>query len=217
MNENIIVNITCGNLRRFGRQALSGYWSLAVSGTLIFMLLILVPMFLFSLLIQSDVLDKASNLYIMIVNGPLTFGYYTLIISIFRRNPASSSVVFYGFEHFGKTFGLYIVMNILIFLWSLLFVIPGIVAAVRYSMAFYILADHPEIGIMDAIRESKRMMRGNKWKLFCLELSFIGWAIVGALTLGIGYLWVIPYMIASTVGFYELVNGNLRPAVLPGK
>lgn len=214
MKENIIVTVTCGNMRRWGRQALAGYWSIAVSGTLLLMALTLAPILVFYLIFQSDTLDFVSNVYGLIVTGPLTLGYYTMILSIFRRGLASPAEVFYGFERFGKAFGLYIVMNLFVLLWTLLLIIPGIIAAYRYSLAFYILADRPEIGILDAIRESSRMMRGNKWKLFCLELSFIGWALVGTLTLGIGYLWVMPYMTASVAGFYEVASGRLRPIPL---
>ena len=66
---------------------------------------------------------------------------------------------------------------------------------------------------MDAIEESKRLMDGNKMKLFCLDLSFIGWALLSVMTFGIGFLWLMPYMYASRVGFYEVVNGNLRPRI----
>jgi len=101
-------------------------------------------------------------------------------------------------------------MIIFVLLWSLLLIVPGIIAAFRYSMSFYILADNPDMGIMEAINESKRMMRGNKWKFFCLNLSFIGWAILGVLTLGIGYLWLTPYIEVTMIAFYDIANGNLR-------
>jgi hypothetical protein len=103
-------------------------------------------------------------------------------------------------------------MSIFIILWSLLLLIPGIIAAFRYSLCFYILADHPEMGIMEVLNESKRMMKGNKWKMFCLNISFIGWAILGILTLGIGFIWLLPYMEVSIIAFYDIANGSLRPA-----
>lgn len=211
MNDNILVTVTCRNMRSWGRQALSGYWSMAVLGSLLFVLLTLVPLLIMTLIFDSDVMEFVTNIYGLLVSGPLNLGYVTFILAIFRRKQTSPAEVFYGFEQFGRAFGLFIIMNMFILLWSLLLIIPGIIAAYRYSLAFYILADNPGIGIMDAINESKRMMRGNKWKLFCLELSFIGWAILSVLTIGIGYLWLMPYKTASTVGFYEVANGNLRP------
>jgi len=211
MSDNIIVEVTCKNMRSWGRQALSGFWSLAVLGTLILVLLTIVPVLIFTFIFDSQVLEFASNVYGLLVSGPLSLGYAVFIIAVFRRKPTSPAEVFYGFEQFGRSFGLFIVMNFFIFLWFLLFIIPGIIASYRYAMAFYILADNPNIGIMDAIGESKRLMKGNKWKLFCLDLSFIGWTILSVLTAGIGYFWLMPYMAASKVGFYEVANGNLRP------
>jgi uncharacterized membrane protein len=90
----------------------------------------------------------------------------------------------------------------------LLLVIPGIVAAYRYSMSFYILSDNPQLSAQEAMNESKRMMNGYKGKLFCLHFSFIGWSILCVLTIGIGFLWLVPYMQASIANFYE----NLKNA-----
>ncbi|MPN61797.1 hypothetical protein SDC9_209541 [bioreactor metagenome] len=103
-------------------------------------------------------------------------------------------------------------MTIFVILWSLLLIVPGIIAAIRYSMCFYILADNPDIGIMEALNESKRMMRGNKWKYFCLNLSFIGWGLLCICTVGIGFLWLTPYVETSVIAFYDIANGSLRPA-----
>ena len=153
-----------------------------------------------------------SSIYSLLISGPMTLGYAMFAISIFRKRATSAAEVFYGFERFGKAFGLYIVTSIFILLWAVLLIVPGIIAAIRYSMSFYILADNPEIGIMEAIAESKRMMQGNKWKFFCLNLSFIGWIILSCFTLGIGLLWLLPYMEVSIVAFYDITNGSLRAA-----
>ena len=90
--------------------------------------------------------------------------------------------------------------------WMLLFIIPGLIAAYRYSLTSYILAENPEMDANDAITRSKELMKGNKWRLFCLRFSFIGWDILSILTLGIGDLWLTPYQTAATAAFYrELV------------
>lgn len=211
MAEKIIVTVSCSNMRSWGRQALSGKWSLAVLGTLILSILMGAPVFVFKFFFDAATLDNISNLYTFIVSGPLTFGYIAFIIAIFRNKNTSPVEIFYGFERFGKAFGLMVVMNALILLWTLLFIIPGIIASYRYAMAFYILADHPEMGILEILRESKRMMTFNKWKLFSLHISFIGWGILTVFTAGIGSFWLMPYINASTTGFYEVANGNLRP------
>lgn len=104
-----------------------------------------------------------------------------------------------------------------VFLWSLLFIIPGIVAGYSYAMTNYILAEHPELTASEAIAQSKQIMYGNRWRLFCLQFSFIGWELLCALTLGIGNLWLLPYKQAAEAAFYREVSGTeivVEPPVL---
>ena len=90
----------------------------------------------------------------------------------------------------------------------MLFIIPGIIASYSYAMTDYILAENPELTAKEAIERSKDMMEGNRWRLFCLEISFVGWGILSLLTLGIGSLWLTPYMEASMAAFYREVSGT---------
>jgi len=214
MEQNIIVIESSRNLRALGRNALTGKWGLGVLGTLLYMVLTTVPVIILNAIFGGADGSPAgvSTIYNLLITGPMTLGYAMFAISIFRKRETSPAEVFYGFERFGKALGLYIVMVIFVLLWSLLLIVPGIIAAFRYSMSFYILADNPNMGIMEAINESKRMMRGNKWKFFCLNLSFIGWGILCLLTLGIGFLWFLPYMEVSIIAFYDILNGSLRSA-----
>ncbi len=95
-----------------------------------------------------------------------------------------------------------------IFLWSLLFIIPGIVAGYSYAMADYILAEKPNMTASEAVELSKSMMYGNRFRLFCLQLSFIGWDILATLAFGIGHLWLTPYKQASYAAFYREVSAT---------
>lgn len=210
MGERMIVDVPCRQLRSWGRQALAGQWKLAVAGSLFFMLLNAGPVLVMTLFFEQEVLDWASNLYGLLVTGPLTLGYVAFVLRIFRRKGPAVGDILSGFENFVRSLGLFLLVNFFILLWSLLFVIPGIIAAYRYALAFYVLADDPSVGLREAMETSKRLMAGNKWKLFSLELSFIGWMILSALTMGIGFFWLLPYMTVSTAGFYEVANGNLR-------
>ena len=117
------------------------------------------------------------------------------------------SDLFSQFHSFGKALGLRIVTSVLISLWSLLFVIPGLIAVYRYAMAPYILAENPDIGVMEAIDLSKQMMMGNKLRLFFLGLSFFGWMLLGVVTGGIALLWVAPYIEAAYTAFYLDISG----------
>lgn len=101
-----------------------------------------------------------------------------------------------------------LLIGIFTFLWSLLFIIPGIVKSYAYSMAYFIKIDHPEYTATQALDESQKIMKGNKMKLFLLDLSFIGWIILGSLCFGIGTLWVTAYMEAAHAEFYRDIIGE---------
>lgn len=104
-----------------------------------------------------------------------------------------------------------LLQTVYILLWTLLLVIPGIVAGYSYAMTDYILAEHPELTAGEAIAQSKAMMAGNRWRLFCLQFSFIGWGILCALTLGIGNLALRPYEMAAIAAFYREISGSAAP------
>lgn len=107
---------------------------------------------------------------------------------------------------FGKAFWLRLRMGIFTFLWTLLFIIPGIIKSYAYSMSGFILAENPEMTAKEAMQVSEKMMVGNKWRLFCLQFSFIGWQILCILSLGIGSLWLTPYTNAATAAFYDEIS-----------
>ena len=115
---------------------------------------------------------------------------------------------FYGFHDFWSAFKVTFLVGLFTFLWSLLFLILGIIKSISYSMALYVLADNPGKSALECIEESKNMTEGHKAELFVLELSFIGWMLLGAITLGIAYIWVLPYMQATFANAYE----HLKPA-----
>ena len=115
------------------------------------------------------------------------------------------SIAFKDYWH--KVLGM-LLMGIFIFLWTLLLVIPGIIKTFSYAMTPYILHEYPNVGVNDAIDISRKMMKGHKLDLFLLELSFIGWMILTAFSLGIGLLWLAPYMQTAHAGFYEEVKAE---------
>ncbi|MCD8018195.1 MAG: DUF975 family protein [Clostridiales bacterium] len=108
----------------------------------------------------------------------------------------------------GKAIWLRLRQNIFIFLWSLLLIIPGIIKSLSYSMSVFIIEENQEISAIEWMEVSMRMMAGNKWRLFCLKLSFLGWLLLSVITLGIGLLWVTPYTNASMAAFYDEVSRN---------
>jgi uncharacterized membrane protein len=141
-------------------------------------------------------------LYILI-GGALTLGYARYNLNLIDRTDPQFKDLFSEFDRFGDGLCMRILLTIYTFLWSLLLVIPGIIATYSYSMTPYIMIEHPEIGVNEAIRRSKQLMKGNKWRLFCLQLSFIGWYFLASLFFGIGYLWVNPYTESAKAAFYR--------------
>ena len=154
------------------------------------------------------VIPTVGGLISLVITGPLTLGLVVVFSKLIKGEKAEIVNVFDGFKNFVNSFLLYILISIFTFLWSLLFVIPGIVMSYAYSMSYYILKDNPELSANEARKKSIEMMRGNKWRLFCLDFSFIGWSLLSILTFGILMLWVTPVMQASHAAFYE----SLKPA-----
>lgn len=148
------------------------------------------------------------GLVIFFLGASVELGYCRFNLNLINNTNPQFSDLFSRFNIFWKALGLRLLTSLFILLWSLLLIIPGIIASFRYAMAPYIMAENPEIGITEAINRSKEMMHGNKWRLFCLGISFIGWAILSALSCGIGFLWLIPYENAAFAAFYNEVSGK---------
>ena len=111
----------------------------------------------------------------LLIGGAIELGLKRYNLDLLtRENPPAFATLFSRFCIWGKAFGLRFMTSLLTFLWMLLFIIPGIIAAYRYALAPYLMAENPNMGVMEAISRSKELMAGNKWRLFCLHLSFIG-------------------------------------------
>lgn len=141
----------------------------------------------------------------ILVTGPLEIGYYNSTKVLYENgdNNLTSNIFNLGFKNYLHNVWGYLLMAIKILLWTLLLFIPGIIKAFAYAMTPFILVENPEMKAIDAIHKSQDMMRGHKFDLFYLELSFIGWIILSILTLGIGLLWLVPYMQTAIAAFYN--------------
>lgn len=145
---------------------------------------------------------------------PFTYSFAHIALNVCRREKITIEDGFAGFKIFLKAFCLNFLMELYICLWSLLFVIPGIIKSFSYSMSNFILKDNPNMSANEAITESRRMMNGNKWRLFCLYFSFIGWFILSAITFGILLLWIQPYLNASVAEFYRSLKNETDLSVV---
>ncbi len=147
----------------------------------------------------------SSLLVTVIFLGPVLVGVSFVFLSSARgKEKITLQDLAKGFQDgfFGRAVLLYVLQFLYIFLWSLLLVIPGIIKTYSYRLAYYISIDHPEYTASQCIAESCRLMKGYKWQAFLLDLSFIGWYIVGSLVCGIGTVFVTPYNEAAFANFY---------------
>ena len=135
-------------------------------------------------------------------------GYAKFNLNLVDKKNAAFETLFEYFSHWKTTTIVRLLRALYVFLWSLLFIIPGIVAGFSYAMTDYILAEDPELTADEAISQSKSIMMGNKWRFFCLQFSFIGWDILATLAFGIGHLWLTPYKQAAYAAFYREVSGT---------
>lgn len=151
----------------------------------------------------------------IIIIGPMSYGLAYVYLKQSRDNSEIKLYnIFEGFKsNFVETFIIGLMTSVLTFLWSLLFVIPGIIKAYAYSMSYYISIDHPDYSWKQCIDESIRIMKGHKWEKFILDLSFIGWMFVGSFCMGVGTLWVTPYINATGANFYESIKDGAAVSV----
>lgn len=265
--NNIIITDPSSNLRALGRNALAGKWQSAIIAVIVYTLCVQLPPAILNTLFGVDMgelysmnmgysynvgvdgystvynsmpaYSPLSGIYSLLVTGAMDLGLTLFFLAMFRRQIVGIGDVFLGFERYGKALGLFLFQGLFIVLWSLLFIVPGIIAAIRYSQAFFILADDPNKGIRQCMDESKMMMRGNKAKYFCLSLSFIGWGILASIPAGVlsgisealylsGFMTVlfdivgalcmapvIAYIYSTQAGFYEILAGHLIKETQP--
>lgn len=157
------------------------------------------------------VVSTASAPLAFILVGPMLVGqaYYLLDVSINENEGKNFELLIEGFKKsLVNSIVAHILVGIFTFLWSLLFIIPGIIKFYAYSMTSFIIADEPDIDFMEAIRKSQEMMRGHKFRLFKLQLSFIGWFFLGALAFGVGLFFVYPYYQLAHANFYLDIRGE---------
>jgi uncharacterized membrane protein len=213
--QQLLLTEPAANFRALARQGIQGRWGDAfLKGFLYLLILTLPALFIDDPNRMSDTINKAveelmdgaissneymqmllssmyggryylTQIYSLVIGGALAFGIISLYMRYRRRQEAPTELLFSGFSHFGRAVALNLLMFIFTSLWTLLFIIPGVIAFYRYRLAFYILADNPGIGPLEAINISKAMMTGNKWKLFCLDISFIGWGLLAIFAIGV--------------------------------
>lgn len=143
----------------------------------------------------------------LITAPAMAVGIAVYLIAVWRNDIYEFSNIFRGFDNLGRNIGGYLLVQIYTFLWSLLFIIPGIIMGLAYSMTNYIMAD-TDCTAGEAIRTSRAITKGYRAEIFVMGLSFIGWIFLGAITFGLAYIYALPYISLSFAGLYEELKKN---------
>ena len=224
--------MTSSELRAIARKNLEGTWAISVGAALVAAILggsvtgmgsnvnfninqetirNLPPVFWTVLLPLASVAGLLS-LAALILGGTVELGYARFLLKQHDKRELQFSDLFSQFDRFGTGFAQKFLRILFIVLWSLLFIIPGIVKGLSYAMTPFILEEHPEMTASQAIKASMKLMEGHKMELFILGLTFIGWEILACLTMGIGFLFLNPYMNAVYAAFYRSISGQRQEA-----
>ena len=146
------------------------------------------------------------NLVHLILGGTVQLGYTKYLLNQYNHASLDIKDLFSQFGRFKEGFLQLFLRNLFVALWSLLFIIPGIIKALSYAMTPFIMAENPDMTALEAINASKELMDGHKAELFMLELTFLGWILLCALTLGIGSFFLNPYLNAAHTAFYKNIT-----------
>jgi len=180
------------SLMRKAKEQLAGQWLNAAIGTLIYIVIS-------SALSSTYVLE-------LILGGPIMFGYILFMACLVDTKSGRFELLFKGFERFVETLIAGLLLTVAVSIGMALLIVPGIIVGTGLAMTFFIMADDANISGVDALKLSWQMMDGHKMDLFCLWLRFFGWFLLCILTCGIGFIWLMPYMTATTLNFYRTLR-----------
>ena len=197
-------------LKANAKEQLRGKWAVAIATVLVA-----------NILIDSDVMYKVSekfgliglsiscSLISLFLGGVISVGLCKFLLDMTtKREEPRFETLFSQFNIYLKTLGLNILITLSECIGTILFIVPGIIVGLMFSQSYYILSEDPSKSITQCIKESVDMMNGHKWDLFYLELTFIGWWLLTAITVGIAGLWVAPYVKVTETNFYLSIKNN---------
>mgnify|MGYP001888114231 FL=1 len=204
------VKMNTAELKANAKEQLRGKWAVAIATVLVA-----------NILIDSDVMYKVSekfgliglsiscSLISLFLGGVISVGLCKFLLDMTtKREEPRFETLFSQFNIYLKTLGLNILITLSVCIGTILFIVPGIIVGLMFSQSYYILSEDPSKSITQCIKESVDMMNGHKWDLFYLELTFIGWWLLTAITVGIAGLWVAPYVKVTETNFYLSIKNN---------
>lgn len=157
------------------------------------------------------------SVFVWLLGCVLSAGYIQYHQGVRRGEEMPIASLFDGFGFVGKIVLLNLVMAVFIALWSMLLIVPGIIAAYRYRFALYNLCENPELGVMEALAMSKAQTKGYKLDLFVLDVTFLGWSLLCTLTAGILTIWVAPYVQQTNLAYFDAIKAEKGIGRMPGR
>lgn len=188
-------------LKQNAKMQLKGNLWLSIAVIVVYQLVSYVPNFL-GMLSESAFFLGIISIITVALTGVLSIGVCRFFINLTGDSNSQFSDLWYGFNNILKACGVALLVGVIVFLGSIFFVVPGIILAYMYSQVYYVMAQNPELSVIDVLKESARIMKGHKFELFVLQLSFLGWMILSGLTFGIVGFYVIPYYNATLANYY---------------
>lgn len=189
-------------LKQNAKNQLKNNWVLAIGIIIVCTLISCIPNLLVEINDESLAIGIIIPIITLVITGPLTIGQCKFFINLANRSNPKFSDLWYGFNNILKAIGVTLLVGVIVFIGTILLIIPGIILSFMYSQVYYIMSENPEMSIIDCLKESSRIMKGHKMDLFVLELSFLGWIILTGITFGIAGLYVLPYYSATLTNFY---------------
>jgi uncharacterized membrane protein len=200
--------MTNADLKQHAKYNLSGHWGLAIGSFFVSVAILAILGRFLNLFLPSgptffdETISYGDTLASLLLNAPLSVGVISIYLALMRRNRDPQFWdLFSGFSHYGTLFIAGLLTQLLVYIGTLLFIIPGIIVGLGLSQTLFLLSDDPEMGAIDAMQLSWNMMRGHKMELFLLQLSFLGWILLCILILPM--LYVIPYYEATLCNYYD--------------
>lgn len=188
-------------LKQLAKSQLSGKWGSGVLITFVY-----------------GIINFGINIIVCVpflVSIPVNVGLHNAYLNFVKTNKKLEvSDLFNSFNYYGKALGIVLWTALWTVLWSLLFIIPGIIKSLAYSQSVYIVANNPNVNVLDALKISMKMTKGYKWQIFIMGLSFLGWIFLGVLSLFIGFLWIVPYIKTTFANlFFKLKQLSIENGV----
>lgn len=200
--------MTRKELKTRAKEQLKGNWWTAIGVILIVAIITGCLSFLSTRYDEGIWIPILICIVTFLIISPLELGQSIFFLKLAKYKEGKCSDVFLGYKNFLKVIGVSILIEIVICIGFIALIIPGIILSIMYSQVYYILAENPDIGILECLKESRLMMIGQKWNYFVLILSFILWNILIAITCGIAGLYAIPYYEATFTNFYLDINNK---------